>query len=62
MGIADAGTDMTPQSAVPATKPIARAFTGHLPSVAACREAYLLLHEMSGKRRRACFLPISVTF
>jgi hypothetical protein len=39
MGIADAGTDMTPQSAVPATKPIARAFTGHLPSVAACREA-----------------------
>src|SRR5262249_7480619 len=30
MGIADAGADMTPQSAAPATKPIERAFTGHL--------------------------------
>jgi hypothetical protein len=31
IGIADAGTDMTPQNAAPATKPMARALTGHLP-------------------------------
>src|SRR5262249_50821831 len=35
MGIADAGADMTPQSAAPATKLIERAFTGHLPIVGA---------------------------
>jgi hypothetical protein len=35
MGIADAGVDMMPQSAAPATKLIARAFTGHLPIVGA---------------------------
>jgi len=35
MGIADAGADMTLQSAAPATKPIERAFMGHLPIVAA---------------------------
>jgi len=35
MGIADAGADMMPQSAAPATQLIARAFTGHLPIVGA---------------------------
>src|SRR5262245_63863794 len=35
MGIADARVDMMPQSAAPATKLIARAFTGHLPIVGA---------------------------
>ena len=35
MGIADAGADMTPQSAAPATKLIERTFTGHLPVVGA---------------------------
>jgi len=33
MGIADAAVDMTLQSAAPATILIARAFTGHLPSL-----------------------------
>jgi hypothetical protein len=35
MGIADAGADMMSQSAAPATKLIAKAFTGHLPIVGA---------------------------
>jgi len=38
MGIADAGADMTPHRAAPATKLIVRAFTGASLIVAACRQ------------------------
>src|SRR5262249_39961013 len=38
MGIADAGVDMMPCRAAPATKPIVRAFTGTSLIVVACRQ------------------------
>jgi hypothetical protein len=37
MGVADAGVDMTPHKAAPATKLIVRAFTGASLIVAECR-------------------------